>query len=318
MRWLKRLFYLSVILFLLLNVVVYNHAYNFTHFVEKDIPKIKATYADDLGTWQDKLRLAIWGVETPKSKNKVDPTDKFEAFTISKNPQLHTWWIPTKKRKPKGVYILFHGYSGNKSGVLTQSKILRKLGYHTFLVDMRAHGQSEGLATTIGYHEAEDVKAAYDYIKVYYPKLPVGLYGTSMGAVAILKAQHDYQMDLSSMIIECPFQSMYTAVTTRFENMELPVVGLPEMLLFWGGLQNKMDAFEHDATIYAQKVTTPTLHIYGKKDARVRLAETSAIFDRLAGKKKICIIPEAGHEYIADYFKKEWTAAVWDFLEKNH
>lgn len=297
--------------------MVYNHAYNFTHFVDKDIPKIKATYASDLGTWQDKLKLAVWGIETPKSKNRANPIAKFEAFTISANPQLHTWWIKTKKRKPKGVYILFHGYSSSKSGVLTQAKILRKLGYHTFMIDFRAHGQSEGFNTTIGYHEALDVKAAYDYVKLYYPKLPVGLYGTSMGAVAILKAQYDYQMELESMIIECPFQSMCAAVTTRFENMRLPTVALPEMLLFWGGLQNGMDAFEHDATLYAQKVKTPTLHIYGKQDPRVRLKETNAIFDKLAGKKELVILPNAGHEFIADYYTKEWTAAVWDFLEKN-
>lgn len=318
MRWLKRLFYLLLLLFIGLNVVIYNHAYKFTHFVEKDIPKFKATYAQDLGTWQDKAKLGLFGIETPKSKNTTTPRYKYEAVTLRDSLQLSAWWIPARTSRPKGTVILFHGYNSRKSAVLGPAGIFRSLGYHTFLVDLRAHGDSEGLTTTIGYYEAEDVKEAYDYVKEKYPKYPISLFGTSMGSMSILKAQHDYQMDIEKIVIECPFESMRTAVTTRFENMKIPTLLMPDLLLFWGGIQNNMSAFQHDAKIYARKVTTPVLHIYGKEDARVRLSETAAVYTALASKdKELLVIPEAGHEYMSGHFAKEWTAAVSKFMKKK-
>ena len=47
-------------------------------------------------------------------------------------------------------------------------------------------GGSEGNETTIGYKEAEEVKSCYDYVAGQGEKR-IFLFGTSMGAAAILK-----------------------------------------------------------------------------------------------------------------------------------
>ncbi len=316
MRWFKRLFFLTILLFILLNVVIYNHAYNFTHFVDKDIPKLKATTAEDLGDFKTQLSLAFWGIETPKLPNTTKPDTTFEAFTLSKNPQLHAWWIKTPDSLPKGIVILFHGYSANKASLLEPARVFRKLGYHTCLIDFRGHGNSEGNETSIGYYEAEDVKATYDYIKLYYPDLPTILYGASMGAVSVLKAVHDYQLKPNRLIIEAPFGSMKDAVLSRFENMGLPTQVLPDILLFWGGMQTNMNAFKHNTVAYAQKVTIPTLHIHGAKDPKVRRHETDAVFNALGGMRYLSILENCAHDNLMLDDPKAWTAAVWDFLEK--
>jgi alpha-beta hydrolase superfamily lysophospholipase len=136
-----------------------------------------------------------------------------------------------------------------------------------------------------------------------------------MGAVAILKAQHDYQLDIQKMIIEAPFGSLQDAVGSRFENMEIPQILLPEMLLFWGGMQTNMNAFEHDATVYAAKVKVPTLHIYGKKDPKVRLKETKAVFNALAGKRTLKILENCAHDHVMADDPSAWTSAIWSFME---
>src|SRR3712207_7040402 len=53
-------------------------------------------------------------------------------------------------------------------------------------MDMSGHGGSAGNVTTIGYHEAADVAAAYQYAQTLDDR--VVLYGVSMGAAAILRA----------------------------------------------------------------------------------------------------------------------------------
>ena len=75
---------------------------------------------------------------------------------------LEAWLIPVDSSK--GTVILFHGLGGNKSNVLKQAYEFRYLGFNVMLVDLRAHGRSSGNRTTMGFHESEDVKLAYEYI----------------------------------------------------------------------------------------------------------------------------------------------------------
>lgn len=292
---------------------MYNHAYNFTHFVDKDLPRI-TTQSLKQQSLEERLKLAFFGVEIPKSRNKIQPQRTFKTITIGASPQLHTWWMPIKQ-SPKGVVLLFHGYTSKKSNLLNNAYALQRLGYHCLLVDFRAHGDSEGVETTIGYKEAEDVKRCYDYIQHQYPDLPIVLFGTSMGAVSILKAIHDYTLTPEKIIIECPFKDMRTAVEQRFKRFKLPTVVLPDVLLFWGDWQTGIKSRTHSAVNYAQKVSIPTLLLYGAKDYRVDRSEINAVLYALAGPKELVVFKDAGHDHIIDDVSKEWIAAVWTFLE---
>lgn len=313
-KWLKRLVYLSIFVFISSNFVLYNHAYYFTHFVDKDLPKVTTATLDNKSL-MDKIKLGIYGVEIPKPRNKTLPDSTYQAVTLGSQPQLHAWMLLTTQT-PKGVMILFHGYSVSKSSLLERAKVLRKLGYHTFLVDARGHGDSEGFQTSIGYHEAQDVYTAYQYIRRYYEDLPISFLGVSMGAVSILKAVHDYQLNAEALILECPFRSLSDAVYNRFENMKIPTFILPELLLFWGGIQNNMDFKAHNSLTYAQKVTIPTLIIYGKKDPKVKQQEVDDIFNALvSAEKKLTILEKSGHDNIMQDDVAGWTKAVWSFLD---
>jgi hypothetical protein len=313
-KWLKRLFYLCLFLFISSNFVLYNHAYYFTHFVDKDLPKVTSQTIQSK-SMLDKVKLGIFGVEIPKPRNKITPDSTYKVVTLGSKPQLHAWMIPTHLA-PKGVLILFHGYSSSKSSLLERAKMLRKLGYHTFLVDARGHGDSEGFQTSIGYHEAEDVYTAYKYIKLNYQDLPISFLGTSMGAVSILKAVHDYDLQAEKLVLECPFRSLSDAVYSRFENLKVPTFILPELLLFWGGMQNKMDCKAHNSLDYAKKVKLPTLIIYGKKDPKVRRHEVDDVFNALAStEKKLVILENSGHDHLMADDVVGWTKAVWAFLE---
>lgn len=314
-KWFKRLVYLSIFIFISSNVVLYNHAYYFTHFVDKDLPKVTSQTIQVM-SMTDKIKLGLFGVEIPKPLNKVSPDSTFKAVTLGSNPQLHAWMIPTSV-PPKGIMILFHGYSASKATLLERAKVLRKLGYHTFLVDARGHGDSEGFQTSIGYHESEDVHTAYKYIKLYYDDLPISFLGTSMGAVSILKALHDYSdIQAEKLILECPFRSLSDAVYSRFENMHIPTFVLPELLLFWGGIQNDIDSKAHNSVTYAKKVRIPTLVIYGKKDPKVRRHEVDDVFNALmSDNKKLAVLENAGHDHLMADDVTGWTTAVWDFLD---
>jgi hypothetical protein len=312
-KWIKRLLLFFLLLFCLLNFAVYNHAYRLTHFVDKPIPKLNTQAIAQKSFWE-KCSLAFMGTENPKQSQQVMPDSLYEAVSIGEHPRLHAWWTKTS-RSAKGTVLLFHGYNSNKSSMLNRAQVIRELGYHCFLVDFRGHGDSEGFETSIGYHEAEDVLTAYQHIKTYEKDLPVILLGTSMGAVSVLHAASKYPMDLEKIIIECPFESMYTAVDSRLQQLKLPSLFLADLLLFWGGVQNNMDCTAHRVTDYAKQVKVPTLMIYGQKDSKVQRSEIDHVYEALGGSKQLEIIEQAAHDQLMEDDPKTWTKVVWSFLD---
>jgi pimeloyl-ACP methyl ester carboxylesterase len=229
----KWIFLVVFIGFILLNIVTYNHAYHFTHFSSLETKKTKV---EQLGFLQ-KMKLTFVGVKNPKPVNASLPDSPYKTVSLESHEKLEAWFINQDSVK-NGIVILFHGYSGSKSGMLNYSKEFEKLGFATFLVDFMGSGGSEGNQTTIGFKESRDVKKAYNYVLSEFPNSKIILFGSSMGAVSIMKAVVDFDLKPDKLILECPFGEMRTTVQKRFEIMQIPSFILADLLLFYGGLQN--------------------------------------------------------------------------------
>lgn len=216
----------------------------------------------------------------------------------------------------KGTVILFHGYAGEKSSLLTRAKEFRKLGYNTVLVDFMGSGGSSGDGTSIGYTEAVQVRDCFEYISKQSKH--VILFGTSMGAAAILKAMDDYILPVASLILECPFGSLYKTVCARFELMHVPAVPMAALLCFWGGVQNGYWAFSHNPSTYAKSVSCPVLLLFGEDDDRVTREETDLIFANLKGRKHLKVYTGIGHAIFTKSNEKLWVKDVASFLRTAH
>jgi len=298
------------LLFLLANTIIYNHAYQFTHFNPN---ATKRTNKPEKLTLPQKLKTLFNGITIPRPTNESQPTQAFKTIYLQSHEKIEGWLI--ENPNPKGTIIQFHGYSSKKSGILNYSDEFQKLGYNTFLIDFMGSGGSTGNTTTIGYKESKDVKVAYNYIKENYPNQKIILHGSSMGAVAIMKSIHDDNIKPDQIIIECPFGSMRKTTQARFEAMNLPTFILPDWLLLYGGLQNGFNPYKHVPTNYAKKITIPTLLITGAKDARVSQQEINDIYTNLQGQKTLKILEQAQHENYLNRYKKEWLTSVTPFLQ---
>jgi esterase/lipase len=305
---LKRIGWTLLIVFIFMNVVAYFHAYKFTHFSNNDLTKTRN--AEEL-TSIDKIKTILFGINNPRPVNNITPFQEFETITLQSNKLIECWSI--KRDSVKGTVILFHGYGGQKSSMLGKSNEFIELGYNTLLVEFKGSGGSEGNQTTIGYKEAQEVKKCYDYL-VSKGERNIYLFGTSLGAVAILKSMSDYNIQPKGIIIECPFGTMYKTVCARFHTMKVPCFAMAGLLVFWGGIQNGFWAFGHNPTEYAKSVKCPTLLLYGEKDEKVSREEIDQIYSNLDCKKKLRTYPLAGHENYLVKYKKEWLSDVTTFL----
>ncbi|MDX9973746.1 MAG: alpha/beta fold hydrolase [FCB group bacterium] len=297
------------------NALAYLHARALTHYA----PSSGDTDSPDKLSWKQISKLFFTGatVSRPAIKDRPALWTWYSTHTIpsTNGVNLEAWYIP--RRGASAIIVMFHGYGSSKSSLLDESAAFRALGYGTLLVDLRGSGGSTGSVTTLGYREADDVAAGVDYARTLEPGKPVFVYGSSMGAVAVLRALAVKGVRPAGAVLECPFDTMLSAIKNRFRMMHVPAFPAAHLVVLWGGVQFGYNAFEHDARAYAAKVHVPVLLIGGGDDARVTVDQLKSVYASLAGPKQLEIFEDAGHGgYLKDDARR-WRRIVGDFIKSK-
>ena len=307
-KWAKRIGYTALALFIVLNVMAIFHAWQFTHFY----PGAQVLDLKSL-TLGAKIKMLFMGYKFPKSVVIGSPDVPYESvnLTMKDGLKISGWLIPVDSATQ--AVILFHGHGSQKGSLLSQAQYLRQLGYSTLLIDFRAHGDSEGTTCTVGYDEVEEVAAAFHFMENQGYR-DVSLFGTSMGASAIIKAVRDEDLKASKLILEMPFGSLPDAVKGRMRIMGLPTTPLSELLTFWGGTEQGYWAFSYSPCDYASELDMPVLLQWGDQDPRVLAHETQCIYQNLSGEKQLVVYKGAGHQSLYKYDASLWEQSVRMFL----
>ena len=116
--------------------------------------------------------------------------------------RLAAWYTPPRN----GVVILLaHGYGDNRPEWV--HTMLAKSKYGVMAWDARAHGESGGEISTIGYLEILDVKAALDYVLAQPGVEHVGAWGGSMGGATLIRAAAAFP-EIEAIWIDSSFASL--------------------------------------------------------------------------------------------------------------
>lgn len=305
---LKVLLWILLPLFVLLNVITAFHAYKFTHY-----------YDPVAGDSTDKahmitLKEVLFGMHFTRKADNVLPDTTFEKVYLNTGGlKLEGWLI--KVPNAIGTIAMFHGHGGNKSDILPEAREFRKMGYNTFLLDFRAHGNSEGHTCTIGVKEAEDVTLAYKFIKSTGEDHII-LWGISLGAASITRAISVAHILPEKVILELPFGSLLQAVKARVRMMKLPEQPLSTMLTFWGGAELGFWAFNDKPSEYVKDIQCPVLLEFAEHDNRVSKEEEQEIFQNISAPKRMVMYADAGHESLYKKMPSKWLAEVSSFLHQ--
>ncbi|OIJ17625.1 hypothetical protein BKP37_04020 [Anaerobacillus alkalilacustris] len=131
-----------------------------------------------------KLRVEI---NDPIIDKYIDGIERVETI-YSDGLTISSWQF--KVDNPKGIVIVTHGMHGmDASSMLDYGMFFKKEGYETFVLDMRAHGFSDGDTIGLGYTEVKDFSVLLDWINSQeeYENKPIILYGFSMGGTTAIK-----------------------------------------------------------------------------------------------------------------------------------
>jgi pimeloyl-ACP methyl ester carboxylesterase len=247
-------------------------------------------------TGAEALSLRVPGLARPALRRRPDQLGlayERHGFPSTDGTFLEGWLLP--RPGARGVAVLFHGYGGTKADLLREARVFQELGLSAFLVDFRGCGGSGGDESSIGFHEAKDVAAATAYARTLPGRLPVVVYGISMGAAAVLKAEAEAPLGARALVLECPFDRLSSTIDHRFEVRHVPSFPLSNLLVFWGGWRQGFDGFAHNPVEYARRVRTPVLLLSGANDDLVTPDEAESIARSFPGEARLLLCPGVPH-----------------------
>ncbi len=297
--------------FVLINISGIIYGYKLTHFYEPTANDETPSGNVFVKTWR-----LFKGPAYRKITNEESPGFPYQTVHLftKDSLSLEAWYVHVDSSK--GTVILFHGLGGNKSNVLKQAYEFRYLGFNVMLVDLRAHGRSNGNVTTMGFRESEDVKLAYEYILKKGEKNII-LYGISLGSIVIAKAFYDYNISPSRIILEIPFSNMKRLIGVRGKMLGFPEKPFGGFVTFWASIEQGFNGFKQETYKYAQKINCPVLMQCGAADMFASPAERDVIFQNIpASEKKLVIYENAVHQPLLNADPLKWRQEVSEFVSK--
>lgn len=315
-RALRALLVLGLLLFIAFNALAFLHARSITHYAPADI---RSTRLREVRTSFDKARLLILGPSIRRMANTKTPAElqlPFEdrTFPGTNGQRLAAWRIPGQPGKP--TVLMFPGYGGSRDTLLRAAAEFHAAGCEAWLVDFAGVGDSEGRTVTLGWREAEDVAAAVRASQDLR-KGPLVLYGTSMGSVAILTAQHRGLVTPDAVILECPFDRLSTTLGNRLTFLGIPRAPLSQGIAFWIGVQHGFNGLAHDPIDYARRVRCPVLFLQGENDTLVGRNAALAYAKVFGDRATFQLLPKAGHAWLIRDAPEQWRRSVRGFLDQR-
>lgn len=253
-----------------------------------------------------------------------------------------------KQPEAKANVLICHGFMCDKHDVGFLRHLFPDANILTF--DFRAHGEkTEGQCCTLGRDESYDVIGAVEFIKSRQDlrgegsqKLPLIVYGFSMGAVASILAQAQRPDLFDAMILDCPFDSSENIIKRGLDSMKFSLLGyqidmpgrnvlqkyafhpyvqslIKALLKAVASLDTRnINLFVHPISPAEsiKKVTVPCFFIHCKKDEKVSVDEIKNIYNNAASGYKMLWISN-GRRHFDSYFyaPEQYAKYVRDFVE---
>lgn len=232
---------------------------------------------------------------------------------------LHASYLPAED--PGRFVLLSHGYRGSGFGDFAYiAKFLHENRCNLLFIDQRCCGESEGEYITFGALEQYDVQRwAYYIAKRNQDKLPIYLYGESMGAAAVLMASgHRLPQEVKGLIADCGFRSMrgqlqdIAANWFHLNHVELLLLRVDLFCGFLGGFRMK----EADTTDAMRRNKRPILFFHGLEDTYVDPGNTRYNYSVCQAPKELVMIPKARHLCSAYEAQELYRNKILNFFAK--
>jgi len=200
-----------------------------------------------------------------------------------------------------GVVLYLHGNGSNVGANVEHANRFHRLGLSVFLIDYRGYGKSQGDFPSES-QVYEDAQLAWDYLVKQRGVNPnqIYIYGHSLGgAIAIdLAVRHP---EAAGLIVEGSFTS--TRAMVDFQKG-----------MFWLFPIDWLLTQRFDSLSKVDRLQMPVLFIHGTADNVVPVEMSKKLFDAAPDPKQLYIVPDGGHNNVAQIGGAEYLQIVSQFF----
>ena len=224
-----------------------------------------------------------------------------------------------KARQNSNIWVIaVHGYMGSGTDMIPYVEKFRSYGYNGLIIDLRAHGRSEGQYIGMGWLDRYDLRMWIDKIIEENKNCKIILYGISMGAATVsMTTGEELPKEVKLAIADCGYTSVWEEFAVHLKKI-LHVLPFP--LLYVASFMSKMFVgygFKEASTIkQLKKSKTPTLFIHGKKDKFVPFSMLDKIYKSAQCEKEKLEIEEAAHAESCNINPDKYWGTIEKFIEK--
>jgi len=236
------------------------------------------------------------------------------TFDSVSGVKLSAWFVPGSSGA--GAILLLHAVRSNKRTMLPRAQFLSALGFSVLLVDLQAHGESEGERISFGYREAADVHASVEKLRELAPGERVGVLGTSLGAASLLLS--DVQPLLAAVILESLYPSIEEAVANRL-HIYFGAVGpwLSPLLLAQLSPRLGVTPAQLRPIQRVSLLRCPVLVVHGTEDRHTTIQEAQRLFAAVPAPKEFYSLSGAAHVDLHAFGGKEYERRIGDFFARH-
>lgn len=253
-------------------------------------------------------------------------SNKIELNTED-NLKLVAWQVEADS--PKGTIIFISGiHNPSVTYFFPHAQMMKDNGYSSLLIELRAHGESEGNKIGLGMHEYLDVKAGVEYLKTIdkYKDLPIIVFGVSMGGATVINSIGEIN-DIDGVISLSAYSNwadvfcdnmIQLGVPKFIANFEKPFVW------FYLGFDYGFDKIGINPLNEIKKLNgRPALLMHSKDDSQVPYESYKRLIENV-GDDVSSYVREGNYHFITydGYSNKPWedveySEAILGFLDEN-
>lgn len=197
--------------------------------------------------------------------------------------------------------------------------VYAKNGYNILVIDVRAHGLSDGKYVTAGIKESDDLVLWIKLINEKYGIDNFAMHGICIGAATALMAYSKLKNEGSNLVKRIITDGVFINYYEIFKNNMKVYNKKPFPMLytvfFTAFLFGRARLFSETPLKYIKDVDIPILMIWSEKDAFSVKEKSQELFDACASEyKEIKFFPEGRHSHVRAVQEDDYDAAIGEFL----
>ena len=215
------------------------------------------------------------------------------------------------------IELMIHGYRGSSERDMSGGvQRAFRLGRSALIIDQRASGRSEGNVITFGVREHRDCLAWVDFmVKKFGPDVKIILTGISMGASTVLMASgQELPENVIGILADCGYTSAREIIHKILRQIRLPIRLVYPFVKLGARLFAGFDLEQADARKAVRNCTRPVIFYHGDGDDFVPWEMSRDNHAACPARKKLVIIPGAGHGLSFPADQERYVAELREFF----